>query len=410
MEPALGPFLDEIAAVELRPPQIPYLSNVTGTWITEAEATDPGYWARHLRGTVRFADGLRELLREPDRLLLEVGPGQSLATLARQHPDRGPGHHVVPSARHPKDPQDDQAFLLGALGQAWLAGARVEWAGFHAGERRRRLPLPTYPFERRRYWIEPGAGSIAALNARSAATKTKELADWFYVPYWKPSAVPEHRSHRDAGRPPGSVDTRRALAGVRRRPGDGRRVRRAPAAGRLRGLDGGHRAAFRRPRRRGLRARARPCRGLRRPARGARRRGAVPPPHRALLDGYGGRAGAGAGERRRPGPRLLQLARPRPGPGPAGTRGTALSRGRLLGPAAGHRRRAALPGEGAGPRTLQGDPAGVPARFLPQHRRGIARGRDGAGGAGRIVAGRARGRPAGAARRLPRRLPLGAGL
>jgi amino acid adenylation domain-containing protein len=168
MQP-LAPALRELAAgCRLRPPEIPYLSNLTGTWITAAEATDPGYWARHMCGTVRFMEAVRELLADPARLLLEVGPGQTLSSLALQQGEQAGGddlrHRVVASMRHSFDAQADSAVLLAALGRLWLAGARVDWRAFHAGagERRRRLPLPTYPFERRRHWIEPGRRHLEA--------------------------------------------------------------------------------------------------------------------------------------------------------------------------------------------------------------------------------------------------------
>ena len=190
MEPILAPFLREVEQVELSPPRIPYLSNVTGTWISAAEATDPGYWARHLRHAVRFADGVRELCAEPGRLLLEVGPGNSLTTLARQHPQRSEGQAVLPSLPHPRDRQPEPAFLLKTLGQLWLAGAPIDGARFFAGERRRRVPLPTYPFEGQRYWID--AGDLAGLAAPgfAASRKRKEIADWFYLPFWQPSLPP----------------------------------------------------------------------------------------------------------------------------------------------------------------------------------------------------------------------------
>jgi amino acid adenylation domain-containing protein len=153
VESILETFTTFIKTLSLRTPQIPYISNVTGTWITAAEATDPGYWARHLRQTVRFAEGLRTLLADPSRVLLEVGPGQTLTTLARLQatPDR----IILASMRHPNDQQPDDAFALGTLGQLWLAGVQVDWPKFYSHERRRRLPLPTYPFERQRYWIDP---------------------------------------------------------------------------------------------------------------------------------------------------------------------------------------------------------------------------------------------------------------
>jgi acyl transferase domain-containing protein len=189
MEPILEPFVARFAGVALRPPRIPYISNVTGTWITDAEATDPAYWARHLRQAVRFADGVRELCRDAQRVLLEVGPGQTLATLARQHPDCGTRHIVLSSIRHPKERKEDLPLLLKTLGQLWLNGVEPDWSGFYAHERRRRVPLPTYPFERRRYWVERGQASQLA-PAVQENLKKADIADWFYLPYWKPSVPP----------------------------------------------------------------------------------------------------------------------------------------------------------------------------------------------------------------------------
>ena len=189
MEPALAPFLEEVAKVQLHAPQIPYISNVSGTWVTEAEATDPSYWAKHLRGAVRFADGVGELLKEPERLLIEVGPGQSLTTLARQHPSKQEGQSFIASTRHPKKTEHDQQVLLGALGRAWLAGATVDWDGFYAEENRRRVVLPTYPFERRRFYIEASADPTSAFGGRTEK-RSGDLADWFHLPLFKPSVAP----------------------------------------------------------------------------------------------------------------------------------------------------------------------------------------------------------------------------
>ncbi|HSG39668.1 MAG TPA: type I polyketide synthase, partial [Thermoanaerobaculia bacterium] len=200
MEPILAPFVQRFAGIELHAPRIPYLSNVTGTWITEAEATDPGYWARHLREGVRFADGIRELCKDPGLVLLEVGPGQTLATLARQHPERGVGRVVLSSLRHPKDRQEDLPLLLKALGQLWLAAVEPDWSGFYARERRRRIPLPTYPFERRRFWIEPGDFATGLAGFGSEVQKKEDVADWFYLPYWKPSVPPAGPENGTGGR------------------------------------------------------------------------------------------------------------------------------------------------------------------------------------------------------------------
>lgn len=153
MEPILGDFAERVGRVDAAAPRTPFLSNVTGTWITAQEAASPDYWARHIRGTVRFADGLRELLKEPSRILLEVGPGQTLGSLTRAHPSRAAGHVVLSSMRPPRDTQSDVALLLNTIGQVWLSGFEIDWAGFYANERRARLPLPPYPFQRQSYWI-----------------------------------------------------------------------------------------------------------------------------------------------------------------------------------------------------------------------------------------------------------------
>lgn len=156
MEPVLGPFLGLVKKTGLKAPRIPYLSNVSGTWITDDQAANPVYWSHHLRQTVRFAAGMGELLKEPGRILIEAGPGQALSTFARQHPANRDDRLVLASLHHAQAQQTDVSVLLNALGQLWLAGAPIDWARFYAAEQRRRLPLPTYPFERKRYWVEPG--------------------------------------------------------------------------------------------------------------------------------------------------------------------------------------------------------------------------------------------------------------
>ncbi|HEX3556708.1 MAG TPA: amino acid adenylation domain-containing protein [Thermoanaerobaculia bacterium] len=157
MDPILEAFGREVAKVRLAPPRIPYVSNLTGTWIEAAQATDPAWWVRQLRETVRFAGGAAELLQDRSRVLLEVGPGRTLASLVRS---ASPERTVVTTMRHPQDGDSGGGGgagepLANALGRLWLAGAHVDWEGFHPHEQRHRVPLPTYPFERQRFWLEP---------------------------------------------------------------------------------------------------------------------------------------------------------------------------------------------------------------------------------------------------------------
>lgn len=166
VESAMQPLEDYLAGLSLHPPRIPFISNVTGTWITPAEATDPHYWVRHLRQTVRFTEGIQTLLEKPELLLLEVGPGQTLTSLAKQGLQRTDESRVYSSLCHPQSKDSEYAFLFTTLGRLWLAGVPVAWTQLYAHESRQRLPLPTYPFERRRYWVEPGKSAYQAGRSR----------------------------------------------------------------------------------------------------------------------------------------------------------------------------------------------------------------------------------------------------
>ena len=153
LDPVLPEFEALLQTIPLNAPTIPYLSNVTGDWITAEQATDPKYWVRHLRDTVRFADGMERLLADTNNVLLEVGPGRILSTLARQQGVAVPEHAALASLA-----QTDESELAGlaeAQGRLWLAGMETDWQKTHGGNSRRRIPLPTYPFERKKYWVEP---------------------------------------------------------------------------------------------------------------------------------------------------------------------------------------------------------------------------------------------------------------
>jgi amino acid adenylation domain-containing protein len=163
MDPVLPPFTELLRKVDFGDPQIPYVSNVTARWITAAEAKDPGYWAGHVRQTVRFADGIAEFMKDPKYLLLEVGPGQTLSTLARQHPSKSADQIVLPSLPM-AGPQELRAFFE-TVGRLWMSGAEIDWRNFYANERRRKAELPSYPFERKRYWPQPPSGKSQALSA-----------------------------------------------------------------------------------------------------------------------------------------------------------------------------------------------------------------------------------------------------
>jgi acyl transferase domain-containing protein len=170
VEPAIAPLVAAAGRIALHPPTLRYISNVTGTWIAPSEAVDPAYYGRHLRRAVRFGPGLTQILRdEPDAIVLEVGPGQTLTTLARANGLAGPDARALatlpPARPRPSGPVTDAPPLAITLAALWTRGAELDLGLLFAGQARRRVPLPTYPFERQRYWIEPGARPLPALHA-----------------------------------------------------------------------------------------------------------------------------------------------------------------------------------------------------------------------------------------------------
>ncbi len=184
MEEALEPFLEVVNSVKLSVPQIPYISNVSGTWIKTGEATDPGYWVKHLRQTVRFSEGVSRFFSDPEQILLEVGPGKTLSTLVMQNREKNPGQLSLSTLPGPKENQSSELTFLTAIGRLWLGGYPVDWERCYSGEIPKRVPLVTYPFERQRYWFD-AVKSAEQEQEASESVRKKDMSDWFYVPSWK---------------------------------------------------------------------------------------------------------------------------------------------------------------------------------------------------------------------------------
>jgi len=182
MDPILEKFTDHLRQIRLRKPQIPFLSNVTGDWITSEQATDPAYWAQHLRNAVRFSDCLSKLFEKSNWILLEVGPGQVLASLARLHPSKN--SPVVASTRRAQDSANDSAALYAAVAQFWAQGVPIKWLALHAGETVGRIPLPTYPFEHQRFWIDGGEAIIQSGRNPVAVAAKSSSGLQFLRPAW----------------------------------------------------------------------------------------------------------------------------------------------------------------------------------------------------------------------------------
>ena len=184
VEPILAEFHSYLQGIELHTPRIPFLSNRTGTWITSEQATDPNYWVDHLRGTVNFTECLARLLDDlPASVLIEVGPGTALSTLARMQPDFQQGHNVVTTLRHRDQDIDDSDMFLTALGRIWASGLSFDEDQIKA--KGRRIALPTYAFQHRPYWIEPCVATQKHEDS-PMLNRVGDLDEWFYVPHWEP--------------------------------------------------------------------------------------------------------------------------------------------------------------------------------------------------------------------------------
>ncbi len=177
MNPILKPFEEVFRQIPLNKPGIPYLSNITGDWISGEQTLDPTYWSNHLRKTVRFSDGLKELLKIENTVFIEVGPGRVLSTFVKEHDPSKTGRQLINLVRHPQEETADVYFLYREIGKLWLYGKEIDWRAFGRGEKGRRVPLPVYPFERELYRIERNAGAVSG--------QPGGLADRFYLPQWK---------------------------------------------------------------------------------------------------------------------------------------------------------------------------------------------------------------------------------
>ena len=203
MEPVLDEFAAAVSAVKLQPPALQVVSNVTGTWLTDAEATNPTYWAHQLRQPVLFKQGITELLKTPGRVFLEVGPGNTLGTFVRRHAEFTADHSVLTSIRHPNENVSDQQRLLETAGHLWAHGLDIDWQAVHGEHQPGRVALPGYPFARTHHWFVSKSkkesqhaegnrhmafnGTFSSEVGTAEAARRAKPADWFYQPSWKRS-------------------------------------------------------------------------------------------------------------------------------------------------------------------------------------------------------------------------------
>ncbi|WP_315828587.1 MULTISPECIES: type I polyketide synthase [unclassified Bradyrhizobium] len=176
MEGVLESFRECLQNIAMHPPAIPFMSNVSGTWITAAEAKDPSYWLRQLRNPVQFDKSIRTMSAEARHLFLEVGPGRTLTDLIGEG-SAAMQERSIASTRALRNGEKDASALLDALSELWVRGVEIDWLKFFDREDRRRVRLPTYPFQRQRHWALPDA-PLNESNTPAAEMERGEQKRW----------------------------------------------------------------------------------------------------------------------------------------------------------------------------------------------------------------------------------------
>ena len=192
LDPMVADFQNAIGDVTICSPRLRYISNLTGTWVSSEDLQSPSYWSRHARETVRFGDGLKELLRDPDAIFLEVGPGKTLSAFLQAQAktvngEKPHARRVFASLRHPREPITDAEHWLQTLGKLWLAGVNV--TTHEKAEAISKLPLPTYPFERQKYWVEPTHTHSPKRYFTTNSEAKLPVTQWGYIPSWKRAEI-----------------------------------------------------------------------------------------------------------------------------------------------------------------------------------------------------------------------------
>ncbi len=176
MDPMVEPLREAVSRLRLRAPSIPIVSTVRGAPITEADATDPAYWAHHARATVQFSNAVQRLLDDGHELFLECGPRATLSSLVRQHVPPGRSVSAIPSLSDTHENDAEWAAALVALGSLWQNGVSIDWDAFYAHEDRRKVTLPLYVFDRQRYWVDPAPVAQAPASDRASIAPAAAVA------------------------------------------------------------------------------------------------------------------------------------------------------------------------------------------------------------------------------------------
>lgn len=192
MKEIVTAFEKELAQVKMNTPAIPYISNVTGTYITQEQINDPSYWVKHLLGTVQFLKGTETLLQDENVVLVEVGPGKALSNYVKANAAFGDGHRVVNTVRQAKQQANDQRYLAEKLGVLWMNGLNINWNNYYGDAIPARISLPAYAFEKTAYTTDFNIHRLLANNNQAADNQEENtIEDLVYRAAWKRAVTPE---------------------------------------------------------------------------------------------------------------------------------------------------------------------------------------------------------------------------
>lgn len=186
MQPMIQDFKKLVRSITRNTPETPFVSNVSGTWITKEQAMSVDYWCDHLLNPVRFNDGMEQLFKIEKAIFIEVGPGQTLSSLAKPNENRNSDQQVINLMRHPKEQISDKVHLMNKIGELWLYGMNMDWGKHYNGTKPNRITLPTYPFQRKRYWIDADPYKMFAGQSDMQRLPRNK---WFNYGSWKQSVL-----------------------------------------------------------------------------------------------------------------------------------------------------------------------------------------------------------------------------
>ena len=191
IESICGEYEEVLNKIQFGRLQIPFISNLSGEMITETDATSPAYWLTHMRETVLFSKGIKNLLSTHQQtLFIEIGAGKILTSLIKQHSEYQKSNETLSLIRSYREIYDDFDCLMKGIGQLWTKGVPIDWEKLYKNEERRKIPLPTYSFEPENYPAEVNILDFELLSGLGiGANKTGQgTENLSYFPIWKRSA------------------------------------------------------------------------------------------------------------------------------------------------------------------------------------------------------------------------------